>query len=229
MNFVRTALTAATLLAVASPAYAVTITTIFTPGNSDVPAYITNPESLRTFDEVVAPNNTPYVANPLFNNERTTGVVRTRNPSDPSAPQPSAGTFLVVGANRASAGSYSIDFTGQVFSFLIGSLDPFNSVTLNFTGRPAITLTGRQIVTGDTTTPTATTGLTTGRVTYDLGGVGVFTGATFSSTRGAFEFDQLVTAVPEPATWLMMILGFGLVGGQLRRRKVNTKVTFARA
>lgn len=38
-----------------------------------------------------------------------------------------------------------------------------------------------------------------------------------------------VTAVPEPMTWMMMILGFGLVGGVLRRRKgdVTTSVRFA--
>lgn len=29
-----------------------------------------------------------------------------------------------------------------------------------------------------------------------------------------------VAAVPEPATWLSMILGFGLIGGALRRRKL---------
>lgn len=31
--------------------------------------------------------------------------------------------------------------------------------------------------------------------------------------------SQLIAAVPEPATWAMMIAGFGLVGGMLRRRK----------
>ena len=37
------------------------------------------------------------------------------------------------------------------------------------------------------------------------------------------------TAVPEPMTWSLMILGFGLVGGVLRRRKTNvtTSVRFA--
>ncbi|GAA0487365.1 hypothetical protein GCM10009096_32800 [Parasphingorhabdus litoris] len=35
-------------------------------------------------------------------------------------------------------------------------------------------------------------------------------------------------AVPEPATWAMMIGGFGLVGGALRRRrKMATKVSYA--
>jgi hypothetical protein len=34
-------------------------------------------------------------------------------------------------------------------------------------------------------------------------------------------------AVPEPATWAMMIGGMGMVGGAMRRRRVSTKVTFA--
>lgn len=34
-------------------------------------------------------------------------------------------------------------------------------------------------------------------------------------------------AVPEPATWAMMLMGFGLVGGAMRRRKVSTTVSFA--
>lgn len=37
--------------------------------------------------------------------------------------------------------------------------------------------------------------------------------------NAAFLIDSIAVAAPEPATWLMMILGFGLVGSQLRRRK----------
>ena len=40
-----------------------------------------------------------------------------------------------------------------------------------------------------------------------------------------FRFEQIGAAVPEPATWGMMIVGFGLMGGVLRRR--STKVAFA--
>jgi hypothetical protein len=47
-----------------------------------------------------------------------------------------------------------------------------------------------------------------------------------------FGFDNLLTssvaAVPEPASWAMMILGMGAVGGALRRRqKTTTRVAFA--
>lgn len=33
------------------------------------------------------------------------------------------------------------------------------------------------------------------------------------------QFIEQPPAVPEPATWLMMIAGFGLIGGAMRRRK----------
>ncbi|MEL6875314.1 MAG: PEPxxWA-CTERM sorting domain-containing protein, partial [Pseudomonadota bacterium] len=33
--------------------------------------------------------------------------------------------------------------------------------------------------------------------------------------------------VPEPGTWAMMILGFGLVGGAMRRRKASVTVSYA--
>jgi hypothetical protein len=49
-----------------------------------------------------------------------------------------------------------------------------------------------------------------------------------SSVTGATPFTPtVVTApVPEPATWMMMIAGFGLTGAAMRRRTV--RVTFAR-
>lgn len=36
---------------------------------------------------------------------------------------------------------------------------------------------------------------------------------------GAFSVSAAAAAVPEPSTWAMMILGFGVVGGALRRRQ----------
>jgi hypothetical protein len=44
-----------------------------------------------------------------------------------------------------------------------------------------------------------------------------------TTTQAAFEVDNLSVAngVPEPATWAMMLIGFGLVGLQLRRRTVK--------
>lgn len=55
-------------------------------------------------------------------------------------------------------------------------------------------------------------------------------------TRTGRRFDGLaytgsigsMGAIPEPATWAMMIFGFGFVGGAMRRqRKANVKVSYA--
>jgi PEP-CTERM motif len=54
-----------------------------------------------------------------------------------------------------------------------------------------------------------------------------------SSLNSSTGFERLLfsassrAAVPEPATWALMILGFGLVGGAMRRRKPTTKFNFA--
>ena len=36
-----------------------------------------------------------------------------------------------------------------------------------------------------------------------------------------------VAGVPEPATWLMMLVGFGLIGGAMRKRRNTMNITYA--
>ena len=50
-------------------------------------------------------------------------------------------------------------------------------------------------------------------------------GGGSSSTATLLVFST--SAVPEPATWAMMIIGFGAMGASLRRRKVSASVSFA--
>lgn len=63
---------------------------------------------------------------------------------------------------------------------------------------------------------------------------GTFDSVTLSFTDGAtienvrqVRLNSVAGAVPEPSTWAMMILGFGLVGGAVRRRNQQAKVTYA--
>ena len=56
----------------------------------------------------------------------------------------------------------------------------------------------------------------TDKITLNLGGLS-------SSTLYLTTFS----VVPEPATWLLMIAGVGLVGWQLRRRRQTVKVSYA--
>jgi hypothetical protein len=49
-----------------------------------------------------------------------------------------------------------------------------------------------------------------------------------AANPGAFSFVGSVTAVPEPGTWMLMILGLGAVGFAMRRRQsVSARVQFA--
>ena len=58
-------------------------------------------------------------------------------------------------------------------------------------------------------------------------------GTTSQQARGIlYNFSIIgpittVAAVPEPATWAMMIAGFGMIGGRMRRRRRHTSVRFA--
>ncbi len=48
------------------------------------------------------------------------------------------------------------------------------------------------------------------------------------STRDVGSFVETNGAVPEPATWAMMLTGFGLIGGLMRRKQRQTvRVTYA--
>ncbi len=60
-------------------------------------------------------------------------------------------------------------------------------------------------------------GTYTVRVNYSAGANGFYDGTL-----------SLISAIPEPASWALMIMGFGLVGGALRMRKSGKVTALAR-
>lgn len=133
-----------------------------------------------------------------------------------SAPPPGDTTnyFTVVNNGKATLSSEKGFAT---FSFYLGSPDTYNFVTLHYANGNTVTLQGAQI--WDATTGDNGNQDWGRRVSYDFGGLAVKS-IDFTSTGNSFEFDSLAgSAVPEPATWAMMISGFAGAGAMLRRRR----------
>lgn len=102
------------------------------------------------------------------------------------------------------------------FSFYMGSPDTFNKITFHHQGGGSTSFSGEDIWGG---TPAGDGNRSNGfRVYYSFGTTKV-TGITFESSQDAFEFDGLAGVIPEPATWSMMIMGFGAAGAMVRRRR----------
>jgi hypothetical protein len=116
-------------------------------------------------------------------------------------------------------GSATYTFTGDVsaFEFDWGSVDSYNTLTINSTGADPIIIPGLSFANaanGNQVDP-GTNGLF--RVTGTEGEH--FTSVTFASSQNSFEVDNLAVGVPEPASWALMILGFGGAGAALRGQR----------
>ena len=136
------------------------------------------------------------------------------------------GNFLTV----AGGASYTVQAPSAAYlvSFLVGTLDTYNVVTL-ITNQNTYTLIGREIfglapVLGE---PANLPVPNSGSVTYTFASGEVLQSISFSSRQTAFEFDSIAFATPEPGTWAMLILGFGLAGFGIRRRKRRSTLAFA--
>lgn len=105
--------------------------------------------------------------------------------------------FYFSNNNAAGAGTY----TGTV------SIAGLNSQFSHVDGTPWTKFTGSFVGTGSDTLS--------------------FSANTIQSNGGVFLDSISVSAAPEPATWLMMIAGFGLVGASLRRKRARLNVRFA--
>lgn len=103
----------------------------------------------------------------------------------------------------------------QELSIYVGSLDSYN--TLAFGGAGAVTYTGAQLgVASGAADGNQTADNTNGRFTFTFSAP--VDSITFSSGANAFEVADVagVAGVPEPATWALMLIGAGLLGGVAR-------------
>lgn len=105
----------------------------------------------------------------------------------------------------------------QTISFYWGSIDTFNKVeVLDTGGNVMATVTGWAFQPHDGNWFQQSTNR---RVFFTAGPGEWIGGLRLSSSGVAFEFDDFAASVPEPATWAMLLAGFGLVGFAARRRR----------
>ena len=152
-------------------------------------------------------------------------------------------TFNIAGATASTVTTISILFTTDFGYSLSGatfaSVDylatftggqvggpsttySFNWNDTNTTGEPAVTNSPlfSKLIEYDVVGSTVTFQYSIGQET-DL----VLTNGNSATTRGSgtrLTFNIPQSPVPEPATWAMMIAGFGLVGAAMRRRAATT-------
>jgi hypothetical protein len=135
----------------------------------------------------------------------------------------------VYAANLPTGGAYNLDLVGygstgaiaQTFATEAGKVYRISlDYTQNGSGKTADVVVGTSILTtleassawqSWTTTFVGTGDPTTLVIAEILGG----------SNAGVILDNISVTAVPEPATWAMLITGFGMVGYGLRRRRAS--------
>ncbi|MDB5425065.1 MAG: hypothetical protein JWQ29_2481 [Phenylobacterium sp.] len=111
-------------------------------------------------------------------------------------------------------------------SFYVGSIDSYNHLKIHYFDGTVDPLSG-DLSGGwieDNTIATVGgnqyTGVTNGRLTFTFD-KRVASIDLFSDTN-SFELSSIGAVVPEPATWSMMIMGFGGIGALIRRRRAPT-------
>jgi hypothetical protein len=142
-------------------------------------------------------------------------------PGESAAPAGTpAGTKFLSVPDQGPSGTATLSLGGnyKYASFYWGSIDDYNTLdVLDAGGNVLLTVTGAGLpapspANGNQQAPA------TNRRVFFASDANNIAGFRLSSTQFAFEIDTVAAAVPEPATWALMIGGFGLVGAAARRR-----------
>lgn len=123
--------------------------------------------------------------------------------------------YLSIGPGHPSV---TIDYvsTRTLFGLYWGSVDSYNTVQFFLGGSPVV---GGSF-TGDDITPLLANG---NQDSYSSNRYVIFSSLAYDrvvlgSNTAAFEIDNIASAVPEPATWALMLIGFGGIAFMAYRR-----------
>jgi hypothetical protein len=200
------------IAAVAAMAASVANATVFTLDSFNVTANSSDPGLVVQIDPILT---TPLTfdlgaSNPqAFNLFKLYTTESTVNNGEDTVPEAITVNFNFSAPTPNSGASVG----GQTFGVLtLGGLLQNGAVTWNGPG---------SFYWGAGTPGLMTISLNDG--TFDKGFFGLSGGERKGLTvKGTFDWARDPTGVPEPATWSLMIGGFGLAGATLRRRKAAT-------
>lgn len=133
--------------------------------------------------------------------------------------------YIAVGQGGAATLQTSGGY--QLVSLFLGSIDSFNVIdVLSTTGAVIATFNGSQFTAaanGDQSLPATNRRITFYRDATDA----LIGGLRLRSNGTALEADNVVFAVPEPSTWAMLLVGFGLVAAAMRMRRPRVNIVYA--
>ena len=137
------------------------------------------------------------------------------------------GTFLAAGPTPGALATLNFTNPTNYLSFLWGSPDTYNLLTVT-------TNMGVQTFTTSSLGFAVSNGNQSFSqyVQFAASAGETITSVAFTNNPSINAFEtanfSVGSAVPEPATWAMMLVGFGAVGYAMRRRKkVTTRIQFA--
>ena len=145
---------------------------------------------------------------------------------------PARNSYLYVSTGGTSViRSIATGITGyREVSFYIGSIDWGNTVdVLDLGGNLLRSFTGQEMASPASPSGDQDFPLNNRLLTFTADAGELIGGLRFSSTVDSLEADNVrfTAAVPEPATWAMMLVGFAMVGATARYRRRKSNVAFA--
>ena len=151
--------------------------------------------------------------------------------SDPDAAAPAlssttrdAASYLAVEGGESETLALPAALDVEIY---VGSLDSYNTITFGGPGGASYTYTGSLLATLTTAIDNGDQQSGSSNGLFDFSFAAPVTSVTFTSSQNSLEVASVSSAVPEPSTWAMMLLGFAGLGYAAYRKTKTERMAFA--